>query len=154
MFVVAYICYDCDVSYPSDPAKAIVDFQLYLAVFQFLTCIYLIFVQITPTNNTISMFGEGYFNIAPKIHALFAGLDFVVIPIFVILQSLIQFGKYEESYFTGSLWLYPLVSFVIVALWVPTQIVGIARSYFVIVPRRKSIRDIRGTISDWVTLKE
>jgi hypothetical protein len=100
------------------------------------------------------MFGEGYFNIAPKIHALFAGLDFVIIPVFVILQSIIQSGTYSSSKFTGSLWLYPLVSFVFIALWVPTQILGIARAYFKQIPRRKEIRTVRGTITDWKTLSE
>jgi hypothetical protein len=40
--------------------------------------------------------------------------------------------------------LYPLTSFVILFLWVPTQIASIFRAYISEVPRRKKIRDIKG----------
>lgn len=118
----------------------------------------MIFVSIFPTNNTITStitsLGEGYFTVAPKIHALLAGLTFVVIPIVVILQSLIQMKTYDDSYFTGSLWLYPLVSFVSCAIFVPFQGLGMFRSFKNTVVKRKEIRTLRGAITDWTTLNE
>ena len=79
-------------------------------------------------------------------------LDFVVLPIVIILQSLIQSKKYSESYFTSSLWLYPLTSLVIVVLWLPMQIQVMFRALMAEVPRRKEIRVLRGIITDWETL--
>jgi hypothetical protein len=59
---------------------------------------------------------------------------------------------YNDSYFTGALMLYPLTSFVILFLWVPTQISSIFRAYLSEVPRRNRIRNVRGEFTTWEDL--
>jgi hypothetical protein len=43
---------------------------------------------------------------------------------------------------------------VIVGLWLPIQIVGIFKQTSSIIPKRKNIRTLRGTTSDWKTFEE
>ena len=60
-----------------------------------------------------------WYDVVPYIMAFFAVSTYVLIPIFIIFQSLFSVSVYNGSKFTGALWLYPINSLVILALWVP-----------------------------------
>jgi hypothetical protein len=86
----------------------ILNFQLPFTVFQSVTTVYIIFVSFYKGWDCIQGL---WLTIGPCIHALFVLLDFVVIPITIIVQIFLTEAEVNESLFSAGLILYPLISF-------------------------------------------
>jgi len=52
--------------------------------------------------------------VGPIIHAVFTILDFLVIPLAIIIQIFVSQGNVQTSLFSAGLWIYPILSFGII----------------------------------------
>jgi hypothetical protein len=82
MAVLLYICEKADKTYYDDKARPIVDVQRYLAIFQFVTTLCMIFVSVV--NSPSKLVDFWWYSVAPLAFAIFAVLDFVIFPIIIM----------------------------------------------------------------------
>ena len=62
--------------------------------------------------------------VGPIIHAIFTIVDFILIPLTIIIQICLAFKTIGSSIYTAALILYPIIS-LFTMLWVPLQILPI-----------------------------
>lgn len=93
----------------------ILDYQLPFAVFQAVTSLYLIFASF---HTAWDFMQSWWIFVGPVIHAVFAILDFVVIPLAIIIQIFVSGKSVSDGLFTAGLWIYPLLCFGILGQFV------------------------------------
>jgi hypothetical protein len=77
------------------------------------------FYQSPFTNLTLM---EKYLYYVPYLHAGVTVLIFLVIPVFIIFDTLIQQGDINGSVYKSTLWIYCFTSIMVAFVWIPTQI--------------------------------
>jgi hypothetical protein len=107
----------------NDPAADIASVQYPLAVIQSLGMIIFLFVSFhrSPFDDLNLM--AKYLTYVPKIFAGIVVLIFVVIPVFVVLDTLIQLGDVNGSAYKSALWIYCFTSIITTCFWIPTQLI-------------------------------
>ena len=83
MVVLLFICEKADTFDTIDKAKDIVDFQRVLAIFQTITALYMIFVSVVTSPH--KSLDAWWYDVTPWVSAVFAVLDFVIIPIIIMI---------------------------------------------------------------------
>lgn len=107
----------------NDPAADIASVQYPLAVIQSLGMIIFLFVSFhTSPFNDLNLMAK-YLTYVPKIFAGIVVLIFVVIPVFVVLDTLIQLGDVNGSAYKSALWIYCFTSIITTCFWIPTQLI-------------------------------
>lgn len=101
-----FIKHRCEANYPDDPAKEIVEFQHPFAIFQIVTIFYVFFISYHRSPERIAPI---WIKIGPIIHAFFIVLDFLIIPLVVIIHFMTKTDEIKQSLFTGPLLIYPLI---------------------------------------------
>lgn len=86
----------------------ILDYQLPFALFQAVTSLYLIFASF---HTAWDFMQHWWIFVGPVIHAVFTVIDFVVIPLAIIIQIFVSGSNVSASLFTAGLWVYPMLCF-------------------------------------------
>lgn len=102
-----------------DPAAHIASMQYPLAVIQSLGMLIFVFISFhkSPFDNLNLM--AKYLTYVPKIFAVIAVLIFVVIPVFVVVDTLIKLDDINGSVYTSALWIYCFTSIITCVVWIP-----------------------------------
>ena len=90
-----------------------------MAAFQFASLLYIIFVGY---NKSPEWAGLYWIKIGPWIHVVLTLIDFLVIPLLVIIHTFTKTTELKASLFTAPLLIYPIISFCII-LQFPVYIV-------------------------------
>ena len=96
LFIQVHVCIMCDSKYPNDPAKQITYFMMILSALQFIGGLLLTFTINIQDNECTFWFFLLFVPVVVVLH---------------VLYDLIRLGAYNDSCFTGVLWLYPFISF-------------------------------------------
>jgi hypothetical protein len=125
-WIKVYCLNSDDVSLNSDPAVEIAQFQEPMAIFQTIGMLYLIFVSFyRPRIKEPLWVADAWVKYVPFVHAVVTILTFVVIPLIVMISTLTNTERIDQSAFKSVLWLNFISSLFVVFIWVPTQIVGV-----------------------------
>lgn len=148
-----FIAYGLAANYPNENAAGhrIVDFQMPCAIFQAVTALYLIFASFYKSPDFMSSW---WIFVGPWIHAIFTILDFIVIPIVVIIEIFFNMSAIGASSFSAGLVLFPMIS-VGMIIWVPIQILPIFLGAINFVKKKqREHRERRGakTLEAWEVL--
>ena len=114
VFIQVYVYITCESKYPKDPAKQITDFMINFSALQFIGGFMLAFVL---TFLGKFKYKNRWFRFMEKLCYSSAICALLIVPVIVLIHALhafIRSGAYNDSYFTGILWLYPLLS---LSLW-------------------------------------
>lgn len=93
----------------------ILDYQLPFAIFQAVTSLYLIFASF---HTAWAFMQNWWIFVGPVIHAVLTVLNFVVIPLAIIIQIFVSGKSVSDGLFTAGLWVYPLLCFGIIGQFV------------------------------------
>ena len=95
-----------------------------------------------------------WLKIIPWVHTIFSLIDFVVIPIIVIVQTLSNRESMKTSHFTGPLMLFAFTSVVFLFMWVPLQIVPVYIAAVFKVMIEKKRQNLKKGCNTWSDLYE
>jgi hypothetical protein len=117
------------------------------------TALYLIFASFYKCPEFMSSW---WIFVGPWIHAIFTVLDFIVIPLIVIIEILFNTSAIRISSFSAGIVLYPMISIGMI-IWVPLQILPIFLGAIGFVQKlQKQFRQRRGakTVDEWDLLMQ
>ena len=109
LFTAAFIKARCNDRFKSDSALEIVNFQEEVTYVQMLSIFYIVFINYHKASERFSLV---WIKVGPKIHALLILIDFVVIPIYIVIHFLVNLENIKDSVFTGPLLVYPFMKFI------------------------------------------
>lgn len=114
-----------------------------MAAFQFGSLLYVIFVGYSKSPEWAGLY---WIKIGPWIHVVMVFLDFLVIPLIVIIHTLTKTTELEASSFTGPLFIYPIISLCLIFQF-PVYILAKSRGMATFVRLKKE------KMEKWMKLK-
>ena len=96
---------------PYDVVWLTIKIQLPFAIFQLVTTFYLIFVSFFQAPRYEWRYR--WLTIIPWFHFAFALIDFLIIPLIVIIQTAVQHKAITKSLYSGPIWLCTFISFLL-----------------------------------------
>lgn len=115
-----------------------------LAAWQFATILYVIFVGY---HKSPEWAGLNWIKTGPWIHVVLVIVDFLVIPLLVVIHTLTEPVNIKASMFTGPLLIYPFISFCIMFQF-PVYILAKARGM------AQFVKQKREKMEKWMKLKK
>lgn len=122
-----------------------------LALLQAFSVYFIVFVSLFECP-----FGQPYDDLwaayVPFVHGLLAILTFAVIPIYFVIDSLSNYQMIFASEYSSSLWILFFTSFIILVLWIPTQIFSIFRNAVNRYSQLSTARTVKKAYKTWEEL--